>query len=146
MPSSRNSIQSSSLLDGKTAIIIGGAGFLGSQISQVLLDHGATVVIASRSQVETDLFRENQSSDNVKKRIFYFKVDITSDDSVNDLAESVGLKFKAGIDILVNCGWSGKKNSLDTISIEDWKYDLEVCLTGVFRSIIAFLPQLKQSK
>lgn len=146
MPSSLSSIQSANILEGKTAVIIGGAGFLGSQISQVLLDHGATVVIASRNHVETDLFRASQTSEVVKKRILYMNVDITSDESVNDLVENVRIEFKAGIDILVNCGWSGKKNSLDSISIEDWKYDLEVCLTGVFRSITAFLPQLKQRK
>jgi NAD(P)-dependent dehydrogenase (short-subunit alcohol dehydrogenase family) len=146
MPSSPDSFQSSTLLNGKTAVIIGGAGFLGSQISQVLLDHGSTVVIASRNQGEADLFRESQNNEIAKKRIFHLKVDITSDNSVSDLVKIVGQEFTGGIDILVNCGWSGKKNSLDSISIEDWQYDLEVCLTGVFRTIIGFLPQLKQNK
>ena len=146
MPSSLDSSQGATLLDGQTALIIGGAGFLGSQISQVLLDHGATVLIASRNQIEADSFRSRQTEDFLKKRIFHLKVDITSDDSVNDLAKNVELDFSTGIDILVNCGWSGKKNSLDTITIEDWQYDLEVCLTGVFRTIMAFLPQLKRNK
>ena len=39
------------------------------------------------------------------------------------------------IDILITSAWSGKKNSWDSISDDDWDYDIEVCLNGIFRLV-----------
>jgi gluconate 5-dehydrogenase len=74
------------------------------------------------------------------------QVDITSDVSVSDLAHLVSSIYPDGIDILVNCGWSGRKNNFESISMEDWNYDIEVCLTGVFRVIKNFTPLLKSRR
>ena len=42
------------ILDGKVAIITGGAGGIGSCIAQTYVEAGARVVIASRSQEKID--------------------------------------------------------------------------------------------
>ena len=142
----QNSAPDNSILQGKVALVIGGAGYLGSEISKVFLEHGATVIIASRNETNGARFISALNNEDTKKRVHFLEVDITSDESVEQLAQQVDQKFQSGLDILVNCGWSGKKNSLKTISIEDWKYDIEVCLTGVFRTILAFLPQLTKKQ
>ena len=49
----------------------------------------------------------------------------------------------ASLDILVNSGWSGRKNSFESISDDDWDLDIEVCLNGVFRTVKAAVPLLQ---
>ena len=44
----------------------------------------------------------------------------------------------------MNCGWSGNKNTFDSISNKDWNFDIDVCLTSVFKTIKIFLPELKK--
>ena len=141
-----NNAEEENVLDGKVALVIGGAGYLGSEISKIFLKQGALVLIASRNIEVKNLFKEEISDDVLKEKLRVYQVDITSDLSVSNLTDKILSDYPQGIDILVNSGWSGKKNSLDSISMEDWIYDIEVCLTGVFRTIKAFLPQLRSNK
>ena len=60
------------------------------------------------------------------------------------MLEYVKLKFKK-LDILVNNAWSGKKNSFDSISIEDWNYDIDVSLSSVFKTIKCSVPMLDKT-
>jgi NAD(P)-dependent dehydrogenase (short-subunit alcohol dehydrogenase family) len=130
----------------KKALIIGGAGYLGSEITKIFLDHGAEIIIASRSEEKIMSFIASLDSSIDRDRVSMKVVDITSDESVNELTEYVDQKFKGHLDILVNSGWSGKKNSLKSISMKDWNYDIEVCLTGVFRTIKNMIPLLQRSE
>ena len=50
------------ILDGKVAIITGGAGGIGSRIAQTYVEAGARVVIASRSQEKIDAVVEQLSA------------------------------------------------------------------------------------
>ena len=52
--------------------------------------------------------------------------------------------YKNKLDILVNCGWSGKKNTFETISFDDWEYDIKISLNGVFYTIKNIVPLLKK--
>ncbi len=133
-------------LTNKTALVIGGAGLLGSEISKAFLDHGANVIIASRNTSKIQSFADSMRDQQLRNRISIREVDITNDDSVAEMVGKVEKDLPLGLDILVNSGWSGKKNNLDSITIDDWIYDIDVCLNGVFRTIKATLPLLKKSK
>jgi NAD(P)-dependent dehydrogenase (short-subunit alcohol dehydrogenase family) len=146
MQLSKTSEKREQLLHNKTALIIGGAGYIGAEISQIFLENGATVIVASRNEVKFHTLFSRLKNQEDKTRLHFFEVDITSDTSVAHLSKKIDERFKSGIDILVNCGWSGKKNSLDSITMDDWNYDIEVCLTGVFRTIQKFLPSLKNNQ
>ena len=54
-------------LKGKTAVITGGAGYLGTAMSEVLAELGANLVLASRDQVKCqkraeEIERENEGA------------------------------------------------------------------------------------
>ena len=87
------SMQSRKLLDGKNALVIGGAGYLGSEISRIFLQHGARVFIASRNLSKIEQFIDSLESDSLRKMVMPFSVDITRDDSVTAMTEFVGQKF-----------------------------------------------------
>ena len=130
-------------LTGRRALITGGAGLLGSQISEALAELGATVFVASRDQGKCQAF-----ADTLTQRFGGehngLKLDLMDTASVTACVEEV----TAGgpLDILVNCSWSGNKNTLESISEADWSYDIDMSLNGVFRMVKAAIPALKDSK
>jgi gluconate 5-dehydrogenase len=56
------------------------------------------------------------------------------------------VKTEGKLDILVNCSWTGKKNTFESISEEDWLFDINVSLNSVFRMIKAAFPALKDTR
>lgn len=131
-------------LDGKVALVTGGAGYLGSQISDALAEQGATIIVASR-----DINKCKKKSKEMALAFSiesqYAQLDVTSPGSIDSLVDFIDLTY-GKLDILVNCSWTGKKNSWDTIDIDDWKFDIDISLNAPFRVTKSFYPLLKKSK
>ena len=103
-------------LNGKTAIVAGGAGVIGTVISEGLLDAGANVVIWSRSQasVEQALAKLGPEEDR-RRRLSGLQVDTGSEDEVADaLAAAVGAFSPPQILINAVGGNLGKAPLVDT--------------------------------
>jgi gluconate 5-dehydrogenase len=145
-PGPSPTIESLFSLKGKVALVIGGAGYLGKEISSAFAELGADVIVASRNNVNNIEFASSVSQTYPQIRMIPLEVDITDEVSVDRLFENIASLFPDGIDVLVNCGWSGKKNNFESISLSDWNYDLDVCLTGVFRVVKKFVPLLRTRK
>lgn len=129
-------------MQGRRALVAGGAGLLGSEIAATLAELGARVVIASRNEEHcreraAEIGERFQGSE-----LHGAELDITDRASVDACIERVG-ELLGGLDILVACSWSGRKNTLDSIDEEDWLADIEVSLNGVFRLVKAALPLLR---
>lgn len=132
-------------LRGRTALVVGGAGLLGSEIASALAEFGAGVVLASRDEEKCRAKAEELSKQFPDALISTAGIDITDTASIGRALDSVRER-SGGIDILVNSGWSGRKNTFDSISEADWRNDIEVCLTGVFNTIKAATPLLRERK
>lgn len=132
-------------LHGKRALVTGGAGLLGSQISETLAELGADVIIASRN-VENCQDKADELKNEFPDRNFYvYALDIGNKNSIKDCIDGID-KDLGGFDILVTCAWSGRKNDWESINDEDWEYDIEICLNGVYRLIKSSTEILKRSK
>jgi gluconate 5-dehydrogenase len=131
-------------LKGRTALVVGGAGLLGGEISHAFAELGAHVIVASRDLEKCRRFAEALRARHEAK-VDVFAVDITDPASIRRLCSEVSA-LAGGLDILVNSGWSGRKNTFDSISDEDWNRDVEVCLNGVFRTIKAAEPLLARRR
>lgn len=133
-------------LKGKTAVITGGAGYLGTAISETLAELGANIVLASRDQAkcarkcEEIVHRFGGSIRGVA-----LELDLLKKDSTANFLDRVHEHFSA-VDILVNNAWSGNKNSWESISDADWEYDINMSLNSVFRLTKAVYPDLKRSR
>ena len=133
-------------LNGRTALVTGGAGYLGTEISYTLAELGANVIIASR---DYDKCRER--CDEIARDFdggistLAIGLDLVDKQSISRCLEEVH-KHYDGIDILINNAWSGNKNSWETINDQDWEYDVDVSLNSVFRMTKAAFPDLKKSK
>mgnify|MGYP002880746875 CR=1 FL=1 len=141
-----NSIKLQDLLSlkNRNVLIIGGAGYLGTPMTETFAELGASVILASRNETKSLKIIQKIKKTYRNKRIYFINTDITNDKSLKILKKKIGIKFKNGLDVLVNCGWSGNKNTFESISDKDWNFDLNVCLTSVFKTIKIFLPELKK--
>ncbi len=132
-------------LEGRVALVAGGAGYLGRQISETLAELGADVVIASRDPEKCQVCGREIEAAFPGTESMGTCLDLTDRASIADCVRTTEA-WKGRIDILVICAWSGKKNSLESITDDDWDYDIEVCLNGVFRLVKAGLEPLKRTK
>ena len=133
-------------LKGKTAVITGGAGYLGTAISETLAELGANLALASRDKAKCQ-----KKCDEIKEltggsvKAIAFELDVLNRDAPAKFFAQVHEHFDA-IDILVNNAWSGNKNSWDSISNEDWEHDIDMSLNSVFRLTKAAFPDLKATR
>lgn len=99
-------------LDGKNAIVVGGAGGIGEGIAQALAFYGADVSIASR-KMDNLMKTKEKIKEAIGKDVSVYTVDAADEESIIALVDTV-LKDKKRIDILVNAqGYNVKYDILD---------------------------------
>ncbi len=87
-------------LDGKTAIVTGGATIIGHAVVRALHEHGARVVLA-----DIDDVGGKQVADELGPGVRFEHTDITDDDAVARCVAAAVERF-GGVDILVNLACS----------------------------------------
>jgi NAD(P)-dependent dehydrogenase (short-subunit alcohol dehydrogenase family) len=116
-------------LEGKNAVVIGGAGGIGQSIAKGLAFYGANVSIASR-KLEGLQKAANEIKEEVNKEIKIFQVDTTSEESIKTLVEKV-VSEVGSVDILVNSqGLNIKYNALE-FNMDDWDKLFNVNVKGL---------------
>ena len=115
-------------LDGKIAIVTGGAGGIGEALALGLGYQGATVVVSIRNQQAIDAVAEKISAETGSEAVAV-AADVTDEASIQALVDTVVEKF-GKIDILVNAmGMNIKRDAFD-YPLEDWDKLFEVNVKG----------------
>lgn len=140
------SLQDLLSLKGKTAVVTGGAGYLGTAMCETFAELGANLVIASRDLAKCQRKSEELAAQfpNAGKFVA-LELDLLKKGSAKEFLAQVHEHFPT-FDILVNNAWSGNKNSWESISEEDWEYDIDMSLNSVFRLTKAAYPDLQATK
>ena len=86
-------------LDGRVALVTGGAGKYGSQITEALAEAGATVITASRTLAKNEEFAEKMRARGLK--VYADSYDQADEQSILALRDRLVAKF-GKVDILVN--------------------------------------------
>jgi len=127
-------------LTGKVAVVTGGAGHLGSALSEILAAYGATVVIASRDGAKCKNLA-NKLNIEYGGNHWWGILDILDSDSVNYFFSSVIERFKK-IDILINNASTGVASQLENYTEEDWLKGIDGNINAYYRCIRAALPHM----
>jgi meso-butanediol dehydrogenase/(S,S)-butanediol dehydrogenase/diacetyl reductase len=117
-------------LDGRVALVTGGASGIGRGIVEALAREGADVVIA-------DLDGEHAKSVASEVGGRGTRVDVTDERSVAHLVEEVG-----AIDILVNNAGVSKSIPFVELDEREWDRVFDVNVKGVFLACRAVVPQM----
>lgn len=125
---SRRSIASLSSLDGRVALVTGGAGYIGTAICDVLEQFGARVIVAD---LESALPNAAQTRATIE-------VDLSNEHSTRSIASQVEKQF-GRLDVLVHAAafvgtskMSGWAVPFDEQSLDAWDAAMRVNLTSAF--------------
>jgi len=122
-------------LTGKTVVLTGGAGYLGSIYAHSFLNSGANLVLADLNFTKCKKII-NSLDNNSKRKCLPIKLDVTNKKSVKELISKTLKKF-GKIDVLINNAVDQGNNSIRNTTFEnfplsEWTKELSVNLTGVF--------------
>lgn len=131
------------LLEGKIAVVTGGAQGIGQSVAATLAREGADIVVvdidASRCQ-ETVTMVESEG-----RSALALGVNVGEWDQVKSMADRVLQEWKR-IDILVNNAGITRDGLLMRMKEEDWQAVLQVNLTGTFFCSKAILPAMSKQR
>ncbi len=126
-------------LDGKVAVITGGASGMGAATVRRFVAEGAKVVIADLQEDRGMELVAELGDDNVS----FARVDVTQEvDVAGAVAEAVD-RF-GRLDVMFNnAGFGGARGPIESISVEDYDITMDVLLKGVFLGIKHAAPVMK---
>ncbi|WP_135552754.1 SDR family NAD(P)-dependent oxidoreductase [Paenibacillus cymbidii] len=130
-------------LQGKVAIVTGGAGYLGSSMVEALLARGAAVAVADPVDLP-----ESFASLQGRERLLHVRCDVAQTDSIRAALQEIHGHF-GRIDILVNNvnipgGGRGQSNELEHMTDEVWSKGVDGAVGTVFRCTRESIPYLKE--
>ncbi len=115
-------------LDGKVAIVTGGAGGIGEALAMGLGIHGATVIVSSRRQDAIDKVAAEITKVSGNEAIA-LTCDVTSEESMTALVDTVVKKY-GKLDIMVNAMGMNIKHDAFEYPVEDWDKLFDVNVKG----------------
>ena len=123
-------------LDGRRALVTGGASGIGEQTVRALAGAGASVVIA-----DLDHEAAGKLASEIGERVSVVPIDIADAESVEEAFAGLDT-----LDILVNNAGIGHVGSIEGTSLEDWRRLFRVNVDGVFLVTKQALPLLLASE
>jgi NAD(P)-dependent dehydrogenase (short-subunit alcohol dehydrogenase family) len=121
-------------LKGKAAVITGGAGLIGGELSRGLAESGAAVIVADKNKN--------------KDKAFFKLTDITKERSISALIDFVDKKF-GGIDVWINNAYPRTKDwgvKFEDILQASWKKNIDDHLGGYFLCCQKIAEYMKNKK
>jgi rhamnulose-1-phosphate aldolase/alcohol dehydrogenase len=118
-------------LEGRIALVTGGAGGIGGAVARRLLGEGASVLI---SDVDPKALEEAQAalaSEHGKDRVRSFRCDVTDEASVRESYARV-LRELGGLDILVSNAGIASAAPFEETPLELWSKNVAILATGYF--------------
>jgi NAD(P)-dependent dehydrogenase (short-subunit alcohol dehydrogenase family) len=122
-------------LEGKVAVVTGGASGIGKGIAEALKNEGVELVIADIEDGALQRTAKELGATGIQ-------TDVSSAESVSALATEVVERFGTA-HVLVNNAGIGPMGRIADLTLDDWKWMVGVNLWGVIHGIHAFLPILK---
>ncbi len=123
---------------GKTALVMGATGGLGSAVARALTAHGATVIAAGRDRAKLDRLVAEQGAQRA------YPSDLTVPDQIIALREFAVAQYGA-IDVVINASGADARKPLEAHTPDEVRRMLDVNLGGVIGLTQGALPIMRDS-
>jgi NAD(P)-dependent dehydrogenase (short-subunit alcohol dehydrogenase family) len=126
-------------LEGKVAIVSGGAGGMGAEEARLFAREGAAVTIIDLledkgAKVETEIVESGG-------RAMFLRADVTSEEDWQHVVQETVSRF-GRLDILVNNAGISSGSYSDPLDTEGWRHIMDVNITGVFLGTKHAIPEM----
>lgn len=126
-------------LDGKVAVITGGAGGMGKIHAKLFIAEGAKVVIADLSSSDGE-----KTAEELGEQAIFIELDVTDEENWTSLVEKTEERF-GPINILVNNAGIVVSKSIQDTSLEDFRTTSRINQDGVFLGIKNIFGSMKKA-
>jgi NAD(P)-dependent dehydrogenase (short-subunit alcohol dehydrogenase family) len=127
-------------LAGKTAFVTGGAGGIGFALGRAFAEAGMKVMLAD---IETEaLSGAVNSLHNIGPAVRGILCDVADPASV-DAAAKETIEAFGNVHVVCNNAGVAAAGGIDNISLDNWRWVLDVNLMGVLHGIRSFLPHIR---
>lgn len=124
-------------LEGKKAVITGGANGIGRATAELFLHEGAAVTIGDRDAAAGDALAAAHGG------AFFVETDVSQDAAVSELFTRSIAQF-GGLDILVHCAGVGIPGTVVDTEPDRWQRVLDVNLSSLYRTCHEAVPHLQE--
>jgi rhamnulose-1-phosphate aldolase/alcohol dehydrogenase len=132
-------------LAGRIALVTGGAGGIGQAVARQLLQEGACVMLTDIDAEALEQAKSELVKVGGKDSVGVVKANITSEEAVDSAFSATALQF-GGVDILVSNAGIASAAPLDETTLEIWKRNQDILVTGYFLASRAAFKMLKQQQ
>lgn len=129
-------------LQGKVAVITGGASGMGRAFADRFARAGMRVVLADIEQEALDTAVQELRATGAEA--IGVRTDVSSETQMKAMADRALTEFGSVNVVCLNAGVSGGNGPIETLTEADWKWTLGVNVWGIIHGISAFLPHLKE--
>lgn len=126
-------------LDGRIALVSGGAGIYGVHISRALAEAGAKVLVAARNRERCEEVASKLRADGLDA--VAASLDLSSADSILSLRAWIVENF-GRLDILLNNAVARAGGDLGAVTEDEWESSMKVNSTGLFLACKIFGEQM----
>ncbi len=129
-------------LEGKVAIVTGGANGMGAEECRIFAREGAKVVIADileeeGRKVEAEIAEAGGDA-------VFVRLDVTSEDAWEAAVETAVARY-GRLDVLVNNAGIGMGNTPNNLRVEDWDALMNINAKGVFLGMKYAIPEMQRA-
>lgn len=128
-------------VDGKTAVITGAASGMGLGMARSFATAGMSVVMADIEQERLDEAVKGMVADG--HRAIGVKTDVSDEAQIQALAQAALDEF-GSVHVVANNAGIGIGGTVEGMSLEDWRWTIDVDLWSVIYGVRTFLPILKE--
>jgi NAD(P)-dependent dehydrogenase (short-subunit alcohol dehydrogenase family) len=127
-------------LEGRTAFVTGGASGIGLALARAFAESGMNVMLADIEDSSLDLALKQLSQ--YGNHLRGVACDVAEPDSVERAADATEKAF-GKVHIVCNNAGVAAGGGIDVISLDNWRWVIDVNLMGVMHGIRSFLPRIR---
>ncbi len=132
-------------LAGRIALVTGGAGGIGQAVARQLLQEGACVMVTDIDSEALAAAQQDLSKVAGKDNVAVVRGNITSEEDVAQVLADTALRF-GGVDLLVSNAGIASAAPLDETTLDIWKRNQDILVTGYFLVSRSVFQMMKQQK